>query len=237
MKHIVVFVFVLISVYAIAQESKKENVKAIKLYNQFSYNGQYTFDLINQYGNAGSNRFGILHPSIAIVWRSKKRYFHEIELANLNIAKPITEFKEIKNTVLQDHIKNKSAIKSTAIAIRYEYIIAFANNLKSKWVPSLGIGLQPYLNLLRVQPIMSSLFPIDKSEYGMKFFIAPRLSYSINNKFFIDLNMPINTTNFYFQKENYKNPSLPIENQKTDLFGFLSLPNNYNLRLGLGMYF
>lgn len=82
---------------------------------------------------------------------------------------------------------------------------------------------------------MAANFPQSTTYIGLKGFVIPRLSYSVSQKLYVDLNMPVCAMDFYAQMDKNKNPTLPVKEQSNTTQNFELMPEFFSLRLGVGL--
>jgi hypothetical protein len=177
----------------------------------------------------------ILHPTVAVQWKTKKSNFHEIELTSFILGKLTNKTETIVDST--NNVQTESVIDliTTSISARYEYILNF-NKLKNrKLVPSLGFGINPYYKQYKYSPETSSSFPTSLQYIGAKIFVTPRLTYYLGSKFFVDINIPICFLDGYALIDKEDNPVLPVEERTITTFNFNGFPMIFCGRIGVGL--
>ncbi len=175
-----------------------------------------------------------LQPTLAFQWQNKKRNRHEIELSQWHFRQETNTQKfPSQGSIPEQRYKSKAS--ELAIALRYEYIITFNKKRNTRWVPALGLAASPYLAIDKIEPILSNQYTFTRTQYGVRGFLVPRLTYFFSSRIFADLNIPLCVTGISMQSDNNKDPNLSRQLQKNSLLSFDALPYLYSVRLGLGI--
>jgi hypothetical protein len=234
--------FLLLVVFAKTSWSQNTNLNyhsGIKLYNTTIFEEQSKSMLVSdtssvrfQYTNTNSQ---ILHPTIAFQWKSKTNNFHEIELTNFMVNKVGTKTEYVSDTSASGLLISGQDIVTTAISVRYEYILTFNKSKDNKFVPSLGLGVNPYFRKNKYSPLASSSFPASEGSLGLRTFITPRITYFITPKIFVDFNIPLCLFDNFIKTEITENANLPVESRSVSSFNFTSFPQFLSARIGIGI--
>ncbi len=234
-------IFILLVLTASLSKAQNKNLDykhAIKFYNLSSY--QKTTSVWADSSNLYSSYYSylqIIKPTVAYSWKGKNQNFNELELSALSLFKKVdnSEYNRLKDSQAFAHVYSGTNIISSSISLRYEYIINFFKNSDCKIAPSLGLAINPYFDLLKFKPHTTLYFPTTTTTIGTKGFIIPRLIYYYSSKVFFDMNIPLEIfeakTNFY----NVRNPALPVTSQRFSNSDFNLFPNQFSLRLGIGV--
>ena len=135
---------------------------------------------------------------------------------------------------------NTSQIESGQIAtifnlnLRYEFNYKVLG-IKDRLTLFLGASAEPYLELINVEPIISTSFDTKNQYLGSKVYITPRITYDFSKRFYIDLNFPIELANFYWNSSKIENPTLPEDIQKSTKFNSDYFNEVFRFRLGIGV--
>ena len=204
----------------------EERTKSRRLSDSSSYRYQYT-----------NTTLQILHPTIAFQWKSKKNNFHEIELTSLMLGKIGTQTEIINDTINNGQTISGSDLKTSVISARYEYILNFNKSKDSKFVPSIGFGINPYYRQNNYSPKISSSFPTSEISVGMRTFITPRLTYFVTSKLFIDVNIPLCFFDTFYFVDKEDNPVIPVQQRTITTFNYSQFPKIFSGRFGVGLKF
>ena len=199
----------------------EENFKSIRLSDTSSY----------QFTNTSTQ---ILHPTIAFQWKAKNNNFHEIELTNFEIGKTGAKTEFVADTNGIPFVSGQDVV-TTALSVRYEYILNFNKSKDSKLVPSLGLGVNPYFRKNKYSPLASSSFPASESSFGLRAFITPRVTYFITQKIFVDFNIPLCLLDNFILTEMRDNANLPVEQRTVSTYNFNQFPKFISGRIGFGI--
>lgn len=219
------------------QNTNLDYKNAIKIYNLT------TFDEYREFKSdttAYSFRYTtatvqILHPTIAFQWKTKKNNFHEIELTNFMLSKVGTQTEIVNNTTGNGQMVSGNDLITTAISVRYEYILNFNKSKDKKLVPSIGFGINPYFKQNNYRPKISTSFPTSEDFFGARTLITPRLTYYIKPKLFIDINVPFCFFDTYYLKDKEDNPAVPTKQRTITTYNYEQFPKIFSGRLGVGL--
>jgi len=168
--------------------------------------------------------------SLAFVFTSRKRSFHEVELQIPEFSKPIEKLDfPLKYTFWKGELFDAAG---NSYSFRYE----FGKLLGDKSKPInflLSAGINPYYMQLEYTPDRSNDYYRSTTYYGFALNATPRLYFKLNQRFNIDLNLPIRIYNFQKVKYQIDNPILPVRQQRFTDTNHLFLEPVYTIRLGL----
>jgi hypothetical protein len=209
---------------------------AVKLYNLTSFEDYSNSENdTNQYSFRYSSRnFRIFHPTFAFQWETGKKNYHEVELTDFMFG--ITG-EDGNDTTYGGVTEGDKKFITTYISIRYEYILNFNKARETRFVPSLGFGMNPYYGQYNDQPAESNAFRTSEYYFGARIFLVPRLTYHFSPKIFIDLNIPFCIADVYFQRYTDEDPTLTLEERQTSSITFDAFPKVFSGRIGVGLKF
>ena len=231
--------FLLSGLTTFGQENQKN--KIVKLYTNLSLTSTETslsFDTTNLTSTIEKNKetqIGYFTPSITFVLPNGN--FQEFELSRLVINNTNSETIIINDSPGKT-IQTVSGQRTTniLIAFRYEYdIMFFKKKEEAKLRPYLGFGVNPYFSNSKYRPIVSNLFPINQNNFGVTLSIIPRLNYNLNEKWFVDFNIPINLADINWTFDKVDNPTLTEQQRTTTTIEYSTFPSKFLFRLGLGL--
>lgn len=231
--------FALFTILSIAQSNNFDFRHGLKVYNMTSYQKNTEQTIYDNAPSLSSNyevkSFQFLQPTIAFLWNSEKHNFHEVELTSLRFGKndALTELYDDSNGSTQ--IIQGSSDYNVDISMRYEFILNLAKSKDWKLMPFIGFGANPYFNRISLTPKTSNLYPLSTMQTGIRGFVVPRLTYFINSKVFLDLNVPFCITDFNIERFENNNPSLTEEERVKSTLNFRQFPNRFSVRLGVGL--
>jgi hypothetical protein len=212
---------------------------AVKIYNLTTFQEETTTQRFSNsspisYEFTNSN-FQILKPTVAFQWKSSKNNFHEIELTTLQLGKTTSQVESINDTSGTREVTMGNDNVTTAISIRYEYIINFNKSKERKLLPSVGLGIAPYYYQNSYTPAVSTSLPTSKNSFGLKTFITPRLTYFLTSRLFIDANIPVCITDTGMEIDKNNDVTIPSEERTISTFNFEQFPKFFSGRIGIGI--
>lgn len=236
---ILLFSLLILIKISFSQNTNLDYKNAIKISNLSTFDK--TYNPINVNDTSTKNLYTtkttvqILHPTVAFQWKAKKNNFHEIELTNFSISKVETKTEIINDTTHTQQTINAGNLRTIAIGMRYEYIWNFNKSKDTKWVTSLGFGINPYYQKSSYSPIVSTSFASSDSYAGIKTFLTPRITYYLLPKLFIDVNIPICITEAYIHTNKNDNPTIESNLRTISSIDFAEFPKVYSGRIGIGL--
>jgi len=224
LKKVVLVFLVLVNIQVFAQD------KAIRLYSNLFVTSKKTTNY-----NSVSSVFGIFTPSFSKSTESGN--FHEIELTSFILSNSVYSQYALDSSNNILYMINGGKSNYQKIGVKYEFAYKILKNSTSKFQPFIGVGVNlTYIHSAR-KPFLSSLYPSANSKLVSTFLITPRLIYNLNEKWFLDLNIPFNIVQLGINKDKYLNPALPVKNQVHYSPLYSLLPKQLNFKLGIGLRF
>jgi hypothetical protein len=181
----------------------------------------------NEYGSSYAQT--LFHPGFAFQVMDRKGNAREFELTDATINLEKYENPN-SNPIGQRQIR-------TNIAFRYERIYNLMKKRSPRLAPAIGYGIAPFYTRSRIIPLASSYAPQSFTEWGVKGYLIPRLTYNFNKRLYADINVPVCILSMSHNTQKIKDPALPAGRQKYDLTAFDMLPKGFSARLGLGIRF
>lgn len=120
------------------------------------------------------------------------------------------------------------------MAFHYTYILNFFKHKESRWIPAIGFGAMPFVGWNQFIPTLSNEFPEKQLVIGARFFVAPRLTYYLSNRFSLNLEIPVNIAQAELVFTDNANPNLTQGEQSGNMFNFNSTLNGSAIKVGLG---
>lgn len=132
------------------QNSNLDYKYALKVYNLTSYEEYAKSKMLNDTSSYllqyTTTTLQILHPTIAFQWQTSKNNFHEFELTSFMLRKLGIKTDTKNDTTNNGQAVSESDLTTTAISVRYEYILNFrkrrTRNLYHLWVLELILILK-----------------------------------------------------------------------------------------------
>ncbi|PKP22752.1 MAG: hypothetical protein CVU05_02520 [Bacteroidetes bacterium HGW-Bacteroidetes-21] len=227
----------MMTAYAWSQESNFDYKYALKFYNMTTY--EYVkLDRLNadqtQYTYKYSI-FKVLNPTVAFQWNSKNNHLQEIELTDLNWDKETIINQELYDT--NGFVQSLYNVdkRTSSISLRYEYQLNFNKN--HRLVPGLGFGINPYYFSEKFVPQIDNLYKTTSTVFGADMLITPRITYFVNSRIYLDMNIPFSLINLKYSSRFVDNPLLPNSQKTQATVDFEELQKKYYLRIGIGIKF
>lgn len=238
-KYLLIVILLLFLKSGWTQNTNIDYKYAIKAYNLTTYDEfertRTSSDSSSSIIHYTSTSLQILHPTIAFQWKTKKNNFHEVELTGFMLGKLSTSKEISDDTLNSGQTTSGYDLFTTSISARYEYILNFNKTKNSKFVPSIGFGINPYYKQDNYSPKVSSLYPTSEIYIGTKVFVTPRLTYYLSSKLFFDINIPLCFIDSYFLIDKEDDPALPIEERTVTTIDFEAFPKVFSGRIGIGI--
>ena len=211
----------------------------LKLYSNFSFefiDGKQLYDPILRIPvMQEKDKFNLGYFSPAVGFYADNGNYHEIEFSKLIIDRTDITSYDLTDSIGQpDHTRASSLRTNITVGLRYEYNYIIIKNPDSKFQPSIGFGVNPYYTLYNYKPKVSLSYPVKEHTIGAMVQILPRIIYNISERWFLDLNIPINLSDFYYTNNNTGNPTLPIAERNTGTINLDVFPGKYLFRFGAG---
>ncbi len=220
-----------------AQNPNLDYKFAVKVYNLTQYDTYSGFTEItaNYKIRSTTETLQLFHPTVAMQWKSKRNNFHEVELTGLTVGKNTTTDKFENSLNPAGILMSGSEVRSTKIAVRYEYILNFNKTKDKKVVASTGFGVSPYLDHQKFTPLTSAEYPSAYTAAGIRGFVTPRLTYFIRPKMFIDLNLPLCVFDSAVQNNETESPVTLPASRSITAYDMEIFPRLFSGRIGVGL--
>ena len=224
----------------ISVQAQTERDLSIKLYSQFNHSSGSqqlsTSGLARDTSVMYSFTNNGLSLSPAFRWRSGARYSHEVAVTRFG-------YKSLDdNTVVNRKGGTSIPIRGArtsafSLGLRYE----FANRIAvfkedSKFGLELGVALSPGVSVVDINSVSSNTFPSRETSFSLDVLITPRLTYRLNDHWFLDLNAAIYGAEVMYEVSKLKNPAFSASEQKISMYSQNLLPKRYEVRLGIGYH-
>lgn len=159
-------------------------------------------------------------PSFGLSSITTRGNFHEIQFLQLT---------------LQRHRDYNFSVNSTFFSFRYSYTLALFRGKSPAIQPLIGFAAAPYYSSEKFTPLNSTNF--GRSSFGVGTFVelVPRINWNINEKLFLDLNLPLRLADLSYLRYYTNNPQVPEPQQTSSGLDFNTLPRHFEINLGLGI--
>lgn len=235
---ILIAAFILSGLSSTGQESPK--TKSIKLYSNYSWISTQTnigFDTTGRVSTIARNldvQLGYLTPALAFT--SANGNFQEIELSKIVIGNTRNEVLNIVDSTGQSSLASSLRTRNNMIAFRYEYDLLLFKKKKadSKLKSYLGLSVNPYFSNTKYSSSIASMFTTSQQSFGALVAFIPRINYNVNERLFVDVNLPINLMDMNVTTERAENPAIPVPQRSISTLNFSQLPDQFLVRFGVG---
>jgi hypothetical protein len=183
-----------------------------------------------------TSRSGFMFITPAVQLALKNGNLLELELSNFKI-----QIKDEQTIVRIDsngstYLVGGAVTKTSSLALRYEFNYRLVKSMKKAYPePFIGLCLQPYYYRMVIVPHLSNSFPNRKSVIGNQVLLIPRIQYPLNDKWCVDLNVPIAVLDLYQTWQRVDNPLFNAGQRRQNQFDMLFFPRQLQVRLGLGL--
>lgn len=211
--------------------SQETSGTSLKLYSNFGWLLEETnFGEITVEGEPAKHEdFDLGYFTPAVVFTGAYGNTHEIEFSRFQMNR--TE--EVVANPQTIAIERNTEI---FVALRYEFsFLFFKGNKDRRLKPALGFAGRPYYSSWKNVPAFSTAFTKAQSNLGVMLSIIPRVTYNLNDRWFLDLNVPFNFTDLRVSTRRNINPALPANQQSVTTIESHFLPTEYLIRFGVGV--
>jgi hypothetical protein len=215
----------------IAQEDLKSF--DLKLY----YN--YTFSVVEEdrtdlfYSSNSTLKsylFGDLSAAIRIY---KDRSMQEIELSKLGFGK--TDYLLWQTMLQTNHQLIVDGYKNYFfnLSLKYSYIVKLMGKGKNFGV-FIGASAEPRILHNAFKPKVSAYYNTNQTVFGSKIYLMPGVQVSTGKRFYLELNLPVELIDLYWNRQYVENPALAKELRTTHSFESDFFNSVFYCRFGIG---
>lgn len=182
-----------------------------------------------------NNVLNLLHPTIGLQWNNRKYRMREIELTNFSIRHLDNSTRTYLDSTQQTFSTGGNKNLLVNIGIRLEQMFVITKDENSKFQAILGYGFNPYYIKNHTVPMVSSSYPADVTNLGVRAFFIPRMTYKLSSRCVFDANIPICFGNAYVESSKQNNPTSTQQMQSSTTYNFEFLPRFFSGRIGIGI--
>ena len=239
MKRLTLIILMLTPALLLAQE--KERTIDFKFYGNINLYQKYTYhDYVwsnNQSHVEYKREVSGFNFSPAITINKANGNGHEFELSRLGFSNNYDKsYLQSDSTGLITNVIGEYSTKSFDLTLRYEYQVGlFKKKDWEKLKLTLGFSLAPFISTSNFTPMTSTSFTTSVTSYGLATSLIPRIKYALNEKWYLDFNIPFNINNLYVNTVNNQNPAIPVDQRKETTINAYSGPINASIRIGIGV--
>ena len=236
-----VIILLLMSINLIGQNdlSKKRPIN-LKLYSNFDFSSKYINYEVDT--AIGTSRNGYMEEingfnfSPSLVLYTKKGNSSEIEISRLDYSNKFNkEYTLLDSTGAVLNVISGNTQKQFELYLRYEYKLRLFK--KKDWEKVkliIGFSGTPFVLWEKTTPILSTEFEKTKTIIGFYLSVIPRIEYSISEKFYFDLNIPVAIWTTHYTSIRNEDPSLSLEERTKNIIDFYNTPVSFAIRFGIG---
>lgn len=171
---------------------------------------------------------------ISVALTVKRKVVHEIEFFIPEMSKSPDRLRFPMNYEFRKD--PRWASNASAYAFRYEISKSISSD-RSPLKVAIGAALHPYYVSIEHTPVIDLIYPSSARWYGASLNLIPRLTYTISERFFLDLNIPVKAFDYRFHKEQVNNPAIPVRQQVNQYAESIFFEGAYTIRFGVGYCF
>ena len=232
MKNLFIFLLFL-SVNLFSQDLSKR--VDVKLYTNFDYTPKYLYndsDTLREYEKE-MNGFNF---SPALAFYTQKGNSSEIEISRFRYSNNYNKvYSVIDSTGSTVDVFSDDYEKQFELYLRYEYKLAlFKKREWEKIKPVIGFSATPFIQWSKYQPLLSNEFSTSRTTVGIFISVIPRIEYKLNDRWYLDLNIPLSVLTMNYITNKNQSPNLPIEERTEHIVDFHNGPIAVAVRFGAG---
>lgn len=244
MKNQALLILILLPAALLSQEKTNSNYKELKIYVLTEYvsptyrNSIYMYD--NTYDgktyNADDKNINTGKMSIAITKKLNSNRSYEWELMPVYFNCYDYKTRLIDSIINpENYITGGERVFNIQSYLRFQYNYGLTKNETAKLKPYIGASARYFVDYYISKPHTALFFPTNELNTGFTLSVVPALKWDINEKVFLDFNIPFDLLDAYFTREQVGNPSISEENRVNTSITFKELPKRYNFRIGVGI--
>jgi hypothetical protein len=149
--------------------------------------------------------FGNLAPAIMI--KSKRGIFHEVELNRLMVDRTVNEINNSQGQLVGGHDN-----RIFEAGVRYQFTWSATRGGKLR--PQVGLSWLTSYTHNKTIPLSLNAYTRYTSRISETIDIVPQLRYNLYGEFFVDLGFPVRILSAGYLFQRIENPSIPLRNQK-----------------------
>ncbi len=236
-----IFVLLLVSVNLFGQNDlKKKRSKDFKLYSNFDFLSKYLDCEIDTISGISRNEYvkeiNGFNFSPSLVFYTKKGNSSEIEISRLDYSNKFNkEYTLLDSTGSLLNVISENTQKQFELYLRYEYKLRlFKNKDWEKIKPVIGFSGTPFIIWDKIDTLLNTEFKKTKTIVGLYLSVIPRIEYSISERWYFDLNIPIALATTHYTYLRNEDPELSLEERSKKNSDFYNTPVSLAIRLGIG---
>lgn len=234
MKNLLLVLVTLMPLFSYSQ--KKANEFDLKIYTAFEHYILNEYELLDPYHQSifVERDFSFGNFSIAFPFHTKN-FGHEISISAIKFKR--NDYKEIEYDDNSHPSYSLESFKSenNELLLRGMYELKFKNKSKKKFLPQIGLGIEPFILYTERIPMIPTVFPIFSLSLGATVYVIPRISYALSDKVYLDFNIPFGLCQYIWNFEKHLNPAMTLEEQRKSQSDLDFLNSTFQIRFGIGV--
>ena len=232
-------IFLFLSLNLLGQE-QTERVN-FKLYTNFDYSPKYInheSDIDDGYSlRENEKEINGFNFSPALVFFNRKGNSSEIEISRF---KYLNKFNKVYTVIDSTDAVGSTLLgsydKQFELFVRYEYRLHLLKNKNEKALkPIIGFSATPFFQWNISDPVLSNEYPSSKASIGLYLSVIPRIEYAINERWYLDLNIPLALVTTHYTRIRHDSPLLPENKRLETIVDFYNGPVSFAIRFGVGI--
>lgn len=175
---------------------------------------------------------GIMPFSPALAWSNKKGNVHEIELANLEWKKDVSDYSIEKSGGFTVYLDATTTYKNL-YALKYKFTKRIFKNKTWKIKPMIAYGTLLRVNYIANRTPIASELNDDMTSIDAIFQLEPNFQYDLSDKFNVQFSLPIPFWSLQLKNTTLYDQSIPEYAQSNTNFSLFFFPNFYQVKLAL----
>ncbi len=240
MKKLNLGIILLLATINLFGQSDLKKAIDFKLYSNFDYSSKYInygADTVNGVTiNEYRKEVKGFNFSPSLVFYTEKGNSSEIEISRLDYSnKYYKKYSLVDSTGKLLNVLSGNSQKQFELYLRYEYKLGlFKNKDWKKMKLILGFSGTPFVVWNKIDPVLSTEFTQKETTVGLYLSVIPRIEYSINEKWYLDLNIPLALATTHYTTMKDENPTLPIKERTKTIIDYYNGPVSFAIRFGIG---
>jgi len=205
----IALLFVASCVFGQETQENPKRIISLSMYKSIMYYGGNT-------SSASVISLGNFTPAVA--WGMENDDFHEIEVTKLNFSSRNSSF-------------------NLGLGVNYTYNWKVIEAKSSTYNFYVGTGINPSFSTSHNTSTVSTNFPYSNTSVGVNLSIVPLFRWNVSDKFFLNFSAPYRYYNYSYNYSNNENPATPLEQRKQIINSSKIFPNDFTVRVGIGIKF
>lgn len=190
-------------------DKKSKRVISLNMYKSIVYHGGTT---------SGTSTIGLGSFSPAVRWGIENEDFNEIEFSKFNL-------------------ESKNSSFNFGIGVKYNYNWKIFESKPTKTQFYFGTGIEPMVNIVQNYSNSSINYSTYSTNIVANLSISLRMKWNVSDKFFVNVSLPYDYYTYSLFYVNNENPIIPLEQRKYTNSTGKVFPNDFTVKVGIGIKF